>query len=428
MKSIRDVLRGNLLIFTLGDVLRQLSMFITFPYFSLYIRALGGSTVDIGLVNTFRPLAALFIFPIAGYLSDRYSRVKTIAVSGYISAALYVIFMLAPDWQFLAIGNFLMGLMVFIFPAMSALMADSLPSQQRGVGYSLWLLFPSAVGILAPYVGGYLITVLGIERAMRALYGWTIVTGVGISTMNLKLLREHRAETESSIPGRGIVRVVVDAYREMFEVLRWLPRSLKAFMLMLMLSFFVNNIAAPYWVVYGVGEIGLSELQWGTVLLVAAIVRVSLLVPAGMIVDRFGVKRLLSLALALSFVPSVLFPFSSSFIETILLFVVMTVANAFLSSGAPAFMAHSVSPDKRGRVMAALGQGMLFVNTRGGTGGPGMGAILTIPSVLGAFVGGFVYDYNPALPWMLLAGALGMNALISILFLASPDETPAQAG
>jgi len=72
--------------------------------------------------------------------------------------------------------------------------------------------------------------------------------------------------------------------------------------------------------------------------------------------------------------------------------------DCFLSSGAPAFMAHSVSTDKRGRVMAALGQGMLFVNTRGGSGGPGMGAVLAIPSVLGSILGGFVYTYNSALP------------------------------
>ena len=402
-------------------------MFITFPYFSLYIRTLGGSTVDIGLVNTFRPLAALFIYPIAGYLSDRYSRVKTIVVAGYISAALYLIFMLAPDWRFLAIGNFLMGLMVFIFPAMNALMADSLPPQQRGIGYSLWLLFPSVVGILSPFVGGYLITVLGVEQAMRVLYGWTILTGVGISTMYLKFLREHRMGTKPSIPGREGFRVVLDAYRDMFDVLRWLPRSLKAFTLMLMLSFFVNNIVTPYWVVYAVGRIGLNELQWGTVLLVAAIVNVSLLVPAGMIVDRFGVKKILSFALALSFVPTFLYPFSHSFIETIFLFVVMTIANVFLSSGAPAFMAHSVPTDKRGRVMAALGQGMLFVNTRGGSGGPGMGAVLAIPSVLGSFLGGFVYTYNSTLPWILLAVSMIINTLISIFFLASPDKTPALA-
>jgi len=138
MRSIREVLRGNLLIFTFGDIMRQLSMFITFPYFSLYIQALGGSTVDIGLVNGLRPLAAMFVYPVAGYLADRHSRVKIIAASNYATAALFLIFALAPDWRFLALGNFLMGLMVFVFPAMNSLMVDSIPPGRRGIGYSLW--------------------------------------------------------------------------------------------------------------------------------------------------------------------------------------------------------------------------------------------------------------------------------------------------
>lgn len=420
MESIRNVLRGNLLVFTLGDVMRHLSMFITFPYFSLYIQALGGSMVNIGLVNSFRPLAALFMYPIAGYLADKYSRVKIIAASGYISAILYLIFMSAQDWKFLGLGNFLMGLMVFPFPAMNALMADSLPPRRRGIGYSLWIAIPSAAGILSPFIGGYLITMLGVEQAMRSLYGLTLITGVGIATMNLKFLRETKMVNGTEASGKGSLRVLLDSYREVFDLLRFLPRSLKAFMLMLILSFFINNLVAPYWIVYGIEIIGLSELQWGAVLLVASIVNVLLLVPSGMIVDRFSVKRILSFASALSIAPILLFPFSQSFTETILLFIAMTIANVFLISGAPAFMAQSVPRETRGRVMAALGQGMLFINTRGGSGGPGMGAVLTIPSILGSILGGFVYNYNPTLPWILLAVFMMINAVICILYLSSP--------
>ncbi|MFQ6053750.1 MAG: MFS transporter, partial [Candidatus Bathyarchaeia archaeon] len=189
MRSVRRVLRGNLLVFILGDSIRQLSMFITFPYFSLYIQALGGSMVDIGLVNGLRPLAALFIYPVAGYLSDRYSRVRIIAFTGYLTAAIWLFFILAPDWRMLALGNLLQGLVTFYFPAASSLMADSLPPEKRGVGYSLWMAVPSAIGIISPYIGGYLITVRGVEQAMRFLYGLTLIAAVGIATMNLRFLK-----------------------------------------------------------------------------------------------------------------------------------------------------------------------------------------------------------------------------------------------
>ena len=422
MKSLREVMRGNLLVFTLGDVMRQLSMFITFPFFSLYVQALGGSNVDIGIVNSLRPLASLFIYPIAGYLSDRHSRVRIIATTGYLTSFIWLFFVLAGDWRMLAVGNLLLGLMTFYFPAANALMADSLSPKRRGVGYSLWVAVPSAVGIMAPYIGGYLTTYMGVIPAMRILYGLTLLMGLAIATMNLKLLKEPPLEEGR---GRGsLLKVLSSSYRDVFKVIVSLPRSLKAFALLLALSFFFNNMTVSYWVVHAVDQIGLTKLQWGTVLLIAAVVNVTLLLPGGFVVDRVGAKRVLTFALGLSAVPLLLFPLSRGFWDVTLLFAVMTFTNSFLISGAPAYMAQAVPPERRGRVMATLGQGMLLVNTRGGgSGGPGMGAILAIPSIIGSVLGGFFYDYNPALPWMLFGASMAVSSVICGVFVTTPDET-----
>ena len=422
MRSLREVMRGNLLVFTLGDVMRQLSMFITFPFFSLYVLALGGSNVDIGIVNALRPLASLFIYPVAGYLSDRHSRVRIITTTGYFTSFIWLFFALARDWRMLAIGNLLLGLMTFYFPAANALMADSLPPDRRGVGYSLWIAVPSAVGIMAPYIGGYLTTYMGVIPAMRILYGLTLLMGLAIATMNLKLLKEPPLEEGR---GRGsLLKVLSSSYRDVFKVIVSLPRSLKAFALLLALSFFFNNMTVSYWVVHAVDQIGLTKLQWGTVLLIAAVVNVTLLLPGGFVVDRVGAKRVLTFALGLSAVPLLLFPLSRGFWDVTLLFAAMTFTNSFLISGAPAYMAQAVPPEKRGRVMATLGQGMLLVNTRGGgSGGPGMGAILAIPSIIGSVLGGFIYDYNPALPWMLFGASMAVSSVICGVFVTTPDET-----
>jgi MFS family permease len=423
LKAFREVLRGNLLIFTIGDVLRHLSMFITFPYFSLYIQALGGNAVEIGLVNSLRPVAALFVYPIAGFLADRYNRVHIIVLAGCLSAVLYVVFVTATDWRLLAAGNLLMGFIVFQFPAMNALMADSLPAQHRGVGYSLWIAIPSAVGIASPYIGGYLITLLGVVQAMRVLYVFTVVATIGITALNWKFLHDPTSKRSGGMADTGTLRILYESYREVFQVLRWLPHRLKAYTLMLILSFFVNNLVAPYWIVYGLEQLGLSELQWGTLLLIAAIVNVALLIPAGLIIDRCDVQRVLTVAQALSLAPIFLFPFASSFLETILLFVIMTATNAFLISGAPSLMAQAVPQEQRGRVMAALGQGMLFINTRGGSGGPGMGTFLTIPSILGALLGGILYDTNPMYPWIVFALVMGINTVVTAVFLSADVQT-----
>jgi len=411
-------LKGNLLVFTLGDMMRMLSMFITFPYFSLYVKALGGSMVTIGFVNSLRPLLALFIYPVAGYLSDRHSRVRIIAATGYVTAGLWLLFLFAPDWRWLAIGNLLLGLMTFYFPAANSLMADSLPPGSRGLGYSLWRALPATLGVLSPYIGGYLITIWGVTRAMRFLYGLTIAAALIIATMNLRYLKEtpRGPLQEQDIDLRD---VLVGSYKEMIQVVRSLPVNLKAYAVMLASGFLFNGAASSYWVIYGTEMMGLTELQWGTLLLVAALVNVAFLIPAGLLTDRFGTEGIMILSLVVVAVPALLFPYSTGYRWTLLLFAVMTLANTFLMAAAPAYMATASPPEVRGRVMAALGMGFLFVDTRGGStgGGPGMGALLTVPSIIGSMLGGIIYDIDPKLPWLLLGGSMIINALLALTYL-----------
>ena len=416
MQSLKEVMRGNLLVFTIGDVLRQLSMFITFPFFSLYVVALGGSMVDIGIVNSLRPLTGLFLYPVAGYVSDRYSKVKIIGYTGILSAVLWSIFIFARDWRWIAVGNFLLGLLTFYFPASNALMASSIPEDKRALGYSMWLAIPMAVGIFSPLAGGYVIGLWGVKAAKRFLYALTFVVGLFIAFMNLRYLKEPPVEVDEN--SRNLFGVLKESYKGMFEMLRWLPSNLRAFGLMLVLGFLLNNMVSSYWVIYATQSLGLSAVQWGMVLLVASVINVVLMVPAGMLVDRLGPKRVLTWALLIGAVPMFLFRYATTLVFVTVLLVIMTVANSFLMSGAPAYMTHSVPPERRGRVMSALGMGMLFINTRGGGGGgPGMGTLLTIPSIIGAILGGFVYGYNPNLLWMSFGVALLLSAVISDRFL-----------
>ena len=409
-------MRGNLLVFTMGDVMRQFSMFITFPYFSLYVQALGGSVVDIGIVNSLRPLMALFLYPIAGYLSDRYSRVKIITITGFAGSLLWLVFIFAQDWRWLALGNLLLGVMTFYFPAANSLMAESLPRDKRALGYSMWQAIPMAAGIFSPLAGGYLISLWGVETAMRFLYGMTLVVAILIAGMNYRFLKE----AERSLPkdNLDLVGVLAKSYREVIEVILWLPRNLKAYGVMLVLGFFFNSMVSSYWVIYVIKVMGLSEVQWGLVLLVASVANVLLLLPAGMVVDRFGPKRVLTIALIMGAVPILAFTYIRSFYSVIALLVLVTVANSFLMSGAPAYMAKATPSEKRGRIMSALGQGMLLINTRGGgVGGPGMGALLTIPTIAGSLLGGVVYSYDPKLLWVSFGLSMLCSAVISALFL-----------
>ena len=100
-RSFRDALRfiqGNNLVFAVTDLLGNFARGMVMPYASLYILALGGDTTQVGLVNSIGPLAGLIMFPIGGYIADHASRVKVVVLGSCFSAAVVLMFILAPSW------------------------------------------------------------------------------------------------------------------------------------------------------------------------------------------------------------------------------------------------------------------------------------------------------------------------------------------
>jgi len=86
-------------------------------------------------------------------------------------------------------------------------------------------------------------------------------------------------------------------------------------------------------------------------------------------------------------------------------------------------MADSVPRDLRGRVMAAMGRGSILIGAAGGgTGGPGMGYMFTIPVMIASVVGGLLYSMNPNYPWIGILGTAIIQLISIILFIRDPEK------
>ena len=419
--SMREVLKGNVLILTLGTVIRQLSLFVTFPFFSLYVRALGGSMTDIGIVNAFRPLAAMFIYPIAGALTDKYSRVKVLVTANLLSVALYLIYTLASDWRYLAVANFVNGLLVFRFPASSALLADSMDPRLRGRGFAAITVIPGFVGILSPFIGGYLMEVFEVELGMRILYGITVIGMLIITFLNWRYLDETLVTSSESTT--DIVGIIRGSYRDIWETLKWMPRELRLYAVMCVLTMVLNSFVGPYWIIYSKDVHGVSEFGWGTILTVTNLVQMLLTIPAGTLIDMHDKRKIAALALALSSIPTLAFPYVRGYYSILAVLTVISVANAFLMPVAGAIMADMVPSERRGMAMAAIGRGMLVTDLRGGGGGgPSMGFVMTFPVFIGSLLGGYIFQMNPVTPWIIRGCALFLNAIIATFLLKLPKR------
>ena len=130
----------------------------------------------------------------------------------------------------------------------------------------------------------------------------------------------------------------------------------------------------------------------------AAVTSSALGIPAGLAADRISNRKILIVGLAATLIPVWFFIYARSFWEVLALTLVISAANSFLMPACQAMVAESVPRELRGRVMSAIGRGVIMVTgpgVGGGGGGPGMGFVLTIPIIIGSLVGGYSYSVNP---------------------------------
>jgi MFS family permease len=258
---------------------------------------------------------------------------------------------------------------------------------------------------------------------MRYLYAALMLAYMVSAVINGRFLRETARIAPRSIGLVDLPKVLRSAYSGIPEMLRGFPVTLRALGAVVILEFMVNAIAGPFWVVYAVEHIGLSRSQWGLALLCETALRNLINIPAGMIVDRFGRTRFALGALVLSLFSLPLFIFARGFWAVVAIRSASAVSTAFFVPACSALMADTVPRESRGRVMAAIGRGSVMIGaSSGGTGGPGLGYMVTIPLMITSFSAGHLYSVNPALPWYLVFGLTAMAIALSLRCLSDPKE------
>lgn len=424
--SLRDVfgfMHGNILVLTVTRVLGMFCRSMVFPYASLYILALGGEAAQIGFVNSLTYLAGLFMYPLAGYIADLVGRVKIIALAGFLSGVITLMYVFAPSWQIIALAGLLQGFIIFHFPASSAIIADSLPPKDRGKGIATMSSIAGALAIFSPYIAGTMISIYGVNTGMRYLYAALMVANLATATIALRFLKETSERSDEKLGFSDLSRTFRNAYGDIPAMLRRLPRSIKALAGVIVLGFMANAIAAPFWVVYALEHVGLSSVEWGLILLVEVALRNLMFIPAGVVVDRYGRTKLMLASLLLSLASIPLFILSKGFTDVLLIRSAIAISNAFFIPACSALMADMVPRDIRGRTMAALGRGTFMIGSAvGGGGGPGMGFIIAIPAMIASIAGGYIYEYNPEYPWLFVSTVTVSSIILSAIFIRDPKE------
>ena len=412
-------MRGNILVMTVCECVWRSTIDIIWPFLSLYVLSLGGSYQTVGQIMAIGNLAALIFYPLGGYIADYQGRIKLIAYMTFAYGVAFLIPAFTSTWQWLAVGMFVQNIVTFYFPARQALIADSIPPEQRGIGFAATIAIPSAFGIAAPVVGSWLIETYGINRAIRGLYLAGFFIAAAVALFRLRYLKEtvENPKTLDFSLGR-LPGLIAESYRSVLGVLGEVPRELWTLSLLISTGVFFASLVSGFWIVRASEVVGLNIQQWGTVMLVSGAVSVVLGIPAGSIVDRFSKKWIAGACLVIGGVQSFLFLRCTTFNHVVALAAFTTLTNAFLNPAFQSLFADMTPREQRGRVLASIGGGGIWL-MRGAWGGGILGRSF---QTVGTFISGYLYGYDSSYPWLILSGALIVLGVAFIALIKEPER------
>jgi DHA1 family multidrug resistance protein-like MFS transporter len=357
----------------------------------------------------------MLFYPLGGYIADKSGRAKLVGYSTLLYASSFLIFAFAPTWEWIAVAIAVQQLVLFYMPALNAIMADSIPPGARGKIMSLTISIPEAVRILAPFIGGWLIETYTRVPAMRIGYSLSFITAMLVAFMRIKMLKETLPPQEFSW---DIKKIFVESYRNTWRSSKWIIENIRGYTVIAMVLIFVASLVQPFWVIYANEIVGLSEWQWGQMLLVAGFTKAVVSLFVGNYVDRIGPRRCMMIAFILGAPAMLAFPYVTGLISTTLVYVLLVLANAFVWISSGVYLANIIPRNIRGRIMAGLGQGIPLGITGGGY---AQGFVLFIPNMLGSLVSGFVYEINPMYPWYINAVTLIACLGLTIRMVKEPE-------
>jgi MFS family permease len=230
-------------------------------------------------------------------LADRFGRKNIIVYCTALQAISPVSYLFASTWQQLVPGIVFEGVAWALYtPARQALISESLPHSRRGAAFGAFRAITSLPRIVLPILSGILLDQLGVVKGVRIgfvliIIGHIIMTlGRGIflrETLNIKVNGKNNISIRKDLTGleKESKKSFLDGF---FSGLSKLRGSILAMLIVATISSFTFRMVQPFLVVYAINVIELTKTQWGAIQTVIGAIGTVLLLPSGILSDRYG--------------------------------------------------------------------------------------------------------------------------------------------
>jgi MFS family permease len=242
-------------------------------FLPLYLIALGGGALSVGVLNGLdNLLSALYSFP-GGYAAERLGTRAALMLFNLLAMLGYVVVILIPTWQAVILGSFLfISWTAISLPATMELVATVLPMNRRTMGVSMHSLVRRIPMALGPVLGGAAIGWLGEVQGVRLAFG----AALGLAGVSLLLQRAMLSGSSGAKPaalrpqpGGGL-----------------LTPQLRRLLASDILVRFCEQIPYAFVVIWAVQLNGITPLQFGWLTAIEMTTAVLIYIPVAYLADR----------------------------------------------------------------------------------------------------------------------------------------------
>ncbi|MCW4052189.1 MAG: MFS transporter [Candidatus Bathyarchaeota archaeon] len=403
IKSEFSFMRGNLLTLIVSWLFVFFTFSMTFSFESPFFRELGAPPVVIGLMGSAGAMVLGLVRIPGAVIADRYGRRQIIVMMTFSIAFSFLFYVFAPDWRFVLIGMIISNLSLIYQPALDAILADSVPSEKRGMGFAAVNVIPNIPTIVAPAVAGYLVASHGIVPGMRLVYTVVFFCMMTASFIRLFFLRET-LENPQPIKLDAMKVAFKESFSAIREAWRDMPRTLRFVTVAFLVSAFEEPMFRMFTSLYVLDVVGVGEIEWGLVNTAWIATTIIFGFPFGKVVDKIGRRKSILASYAIFIPATVFFVLAQGFSHLLIVYFFFGVAGCLIMPAYNALLADLIPKEKRGRIMGTI----VTLNI-----------LATVPS---SALGGFLYGASPVYPFI-LSITLGATVSLIILFAVKEPKT-----
>ncbi len=406
-------------------------------YADYVVNQLGGSATILGIIAFTSMICLASVQFLGGYMADKYGRRTLVSTLTFGVALSFILFAVAPaqpitlfgittyGWHFILLGSALQNLCLLYQPALFAMMADSLPPEKRGMGFSVLNLIMSVSTTPGPIIALFLVASYGSLLGMRIAYAVVVVLYLSAAIVRLRLKECLKSPEKMNI--KEALQSYPHALKEGLTIWKKVPRSTRFLFVSEVIFRFAFSITQVLFLVYAfnVLQIGgtphpelygpeadpalqLARVRWGYAMTELFMVMIFLSFPIGKMLDKIGRRTPLIISTVTTIPAALLFAYGN-YLTVFIAMPLMGFAMLLGFSSFQALYADLVPQAQRGKVTGSTNFfSYIFMAIGGG-------------------LGGFLYDaVSPQLPFLLMVVLVIPSALLLLKVLEpKPEERQA---